>query len=72
MVINHPIRKWDTKRVDAVLDQGVHIFTHAKNIEVAMKRTIKNILMGKYFFDICVRKIVIPTWRKNRNIDVGK
>lgn len=71
MVISNPLKRWDTRRVDTVLDIGQHIFSHAENVEIASKRTIKNILMGKYFFDILVRQITIPSWKMNRNLDVG-
>ncbi|KAK9753098.1 hypothetical protein QE152_g3667 [Popillia japonica] len=71
MVINCSISKWDTKKVDLVMDQGSHIYSHATNLEVSDKRTIKNILMYKHFFDIIVRPIKINNWRKNKNIDTG-
>ncbi|GJQ78159.1 hypothetical protein Trydic_g2491 [Trypoxylus dichotomus] len=71
MVINCTIEKWDTKKIDLVIDQGKHIYSHATNVEISDKRTIKNILMCKHFFDVIVRPIKINNWRKNKNIDVG-
>ena len=72
MLISCQIKKWDTKKMDQIFEQGEHVFSHAKNLDISDKRTIKNILVGKHYFDIIVKPIVINNWRKNRNVIMGK
>uniref|UniRef100_A0AAR5Q8U4 Uncharacterized protein n=1 Tax=Dendroctonus ponderosae TaxID=77166 RepID=A0AAR5Q8U4_DENPD len=71
MLLSCSVGKWDTKSVDEVLDHGNHIFAHADDLEMSEKRTIKNILIKKNFFDIIVKKIRIENWRDNRNLSAG-
>ncbi|XP_050312085.1 uncharacterized protein LOC126747459 isoform X2 [Anthonomus grandis grandis] len=71
MLLSCPIEKWDTKKVDEVLDHGNHVYSHADDLEVSEKRTIKNILIRKNFFDIIVRKVKIENWRDNKNLNRG-
>ncbi|KAL1502117.1 hypothetical protein ABEB36_007309 [Hypothenemus hampei] len=71
MLLSYPIDKWDTKKVDEILDYGNHIYAHADDLELSEKRTIKNILIGKQFFDIIVKKVKIENWRDNKNLNKG-
>ncbi|CAG9770182.1 unnamed protein product [Ceutorhynchus assimilis] len=71
MLLSLPIEKWDTKKVDEVLDHGNHIYSHADDLEMSEKRTIKNILIGKNFFDIIVKRVKIENSRDNRNLKTG-
>nr|XP_022920512.1 uncharacterized protein LOC111428977 [Onthophagus taurus] len=70
-VISVPIKKWDTLKVNRVINQGQHIYSHAENLEHSEKRTIKNILIGKHFFDIIVKPIDVARWRGPHNITTG-
>lgn len=72
MLLNCPIKKWDTRKVDYVIDQGKHIFSHAEDLDISEKRIIRNILICKNFFDIIVKKIHIEDWKKNKNLEIGK
>lgn len=72
MVLNYPILRWDTKRVNYVIEQGKNIHSHAEFLEISQKRIIRNILIYKHFFDIIVTSVKIPDWKKNKNLDVGK
>ncbi|KAF5281690.1 hypothetical protein FQA39_LY17711 [Lamprigera yunnana] len=60
LLVNYPILRWDTKRVDYVIDQGCHIYDHAENLEISEKRIIRNVLMYKNFFDIIITSVRIP------------
>ncbi|KAF2899351.1 hypothetical protein ILUMI_06824 [Ignelater luminosus] len=71
MVLNYPILKWDTKRVNYVIEQGKNIHAHAEFLEISQKRIIRNILIYKHFFDIIVTNVKIPNWKQNKNLDVG-
>lgn len=70
MLMVTPIQKWDTRRVDRVLDNGQHVFSHAEDLEVSEKRTIKNVLIDKYFFDIVVKQLKIG--RNKRSISASE
>lgn len=71
MLLLRPIKKWDTKTVDYVIDQGKHIFSHAEDLDVSEKRTIRNVLIHKYFFDVVVKRIEIVDWQDNKNLETG-
>ncbi|XP_074039689.1 uncharacterized protein isoform X2 [Leptinotarsa decemlineata] len=71
MLLTCPVARWDTKKVDQVLRNGQHVYSHAEDLEISEKRTIKNILVGKNFFDIIVKMIKIENWRNNRNLNKG-
>lgn len=70
-VLTTSMPRWDTKRVDAVIDQGKRIYDLAEDLNETNKRFIKNILIGSHLFDIIVKKIKIEDWKKNKNLDVG-
>lgn len=65
MLLVTPIQKWDTKRVDRVLENGRHVFSHADDLEISEKRTIKNVLIDRYFFDIVVRQLKVGRNQKS-------
>nr|CAH7728599.1 unnamed protein product [Callosobruchus chinensis] len=71
ILLSTPVRKWDTKKVDSALDNGRHVYSHADDLEISEKRIIKNILVGKHFFDIIVKQIKIENWRSNKNLKGG-
>ncbi|KAF7285882.1 hypothetical protein GWI33_009360 [Rhynchophorus ferrugineus] len=71
MLLSCPIEKWDTKKVDEILDHGAHVYSHADDVDVSEKRTIKNILIQKNFFDIIVKKIKIENWKNNKHLSQG-
>ncbi|CAH0548624.1 unnamed protein product [Brassicogethes aeneus] len=71
MAITCPVIKWNTTKVDAVFDHGNHIYNHADDKKVSNRRTIKNILIGKNFFDIIVKKISIDAQVLNTSIKTG-
>ncbi|XP_030747485.1 uncharacterized protein LOC115875983 isoform X2 [Sitophilus oryzae] len=71
MLLSCPVEKWDTKKIDEVLDHGAHIYSHADDLEMSDKRTIKNILIQKNFFDIIVKKVKIENWKDNKNLSTG-
>lgn len=70
-VITTSMSRWDTKRVDAVIDQGKQIYALAEDLNETNKRTIKNILIGSHLFDVIVKKIKIEDWKRNKSLDVG-
>ncbi|KAK4878460.1 hypothetical protein RN001_010966 [Aquatica leii] len=67
LLLNYPILRWDTKRVDYVIDQGNHIYDHAENLSISEKRIIRNILIYQNFFDIIITSVKIPGGN-NRNL----
>lgn len=71
MLLTTPIQKWDTKKVDQVLDNGKHVFSHAEDLDISEKRTIKNVLIDKHFFDIVIKQVKIENWRDKRNLPTG-
>ncbi|XP_017785360.1 PREDICTED: uncharacterized protein LOC108568662 [Nicrophorus vespilloides] len=71
MVINKPIIAWDTKTVNRVFDIGNNVYVHADNLDVARKRTIRNILVGKHFFDIIITIIKIDDYKKSKNLEIS-
>ncbi|XP_056633873.1 uncharacterized protein LOC130443327 [Diorhabda sublineata] len=71
ILLTTPINKWDTKKVDLAMDYGMHVFSHADDLLISEKRTIKNILVGKYFFDIIIKMIKIEDWKQNRHLSLG-
>ncbi|KAG5881077.1 hypothetical protein JTB14_020407 [Gonioctena quinquepunctata] len=66
-----PVNRWNTKKVDQVLSNGQHVYSHAGDLEISERRTIKNVLVGKNFFDIIVKLIKIENWKNNRNLSKG-
>lgn len=56
-----PIKEWSTKRVDYVFEAGTNLFPFIDNVNFADKRSIRNLLIDKYFFDIVVKRIHIQT-----------
>ncbi|GLV36900.1 uncharacterized protein CBL_02265 [Carabus blaptoides fortunei] len=69
-LLNRPIKSWDTKRVDYVLDMGQTLFNYIDNTNFAEKRNIQNLLLDKHFFDILVKRLDIqnPVNRKNLTV----
>lgn len=72
MLIEVPLDKWDTAKVDYCLDQGKNIYNHADDLCATEKRIIKNVLIRKHFFDIIVKKIQILNYSQNKDMDTGK
>lgn len=72
MLMTCPVSKWDTKKVDAVIDNGAHVFSHADDLNISEKRIIKNILVDKYFFDLIVKRIKIENYSDRKNLSTGK
>lgn len=71
MLFSIPVKKWDTRKVDEILGYGTYIYNHADDLEISEHRTIKNVLIQKYFFDIIVKRIKIENWRSNKNLSTG-
>ncbi|KAJ8965790.1 hypothetical protein NQ314_003906, partial [Rhamnusium bicolor] len=71
MLLTCAVQKWDTKKVDQVIDHGAHVYSHADDLEISEKRTIKNVLIQKNFFDIIVKNIKIENWKDNKNLSVA-
>ncbi|XP_065172962.1 LOW QUALITY PROTEIN: uncharacterized protein [Atheta coriaria] len=67
MVIHKPLENWTTKNVDKTIDLGKHIYDHADSLEQSRRRTIRNILVGKYFFDVIVKTIEIEPYKYRKN-----
>lgn len=67
-----PINKWDTKKVDNVMDNGSHVYSKAEDLYISERRIIKNILMEKHFFDLIVKRIKIENYRDRKNLNTGK
>ncbi|KAF5279335.1 hypothetical protein FQR65_LT15408 [Abscondita terminalis] len=63
LLLNFPILRWDTNRVDYVLDQGYHVFKHADNLAITEKRIIRNVLIYQHFFDVIVNAAKLPDGR---------
>lgn len=72
MLLTTPIYKWDTKKVDKVLDSGKHVYTHADDLEVSEKRTIKNLLIDTHLFDIIVKQQKIVNTKSQKTLSKGK
>ncbi|XP_060534310.1 uncharacterized protein LOC132706790 [Cylas formicarius] len=70
-LLSVPIQKWDSKKVDEVLEYGNHVYSHADDLAVSDKRTIKNVLIGKNFFDVIVKRVRIENWRDNKDLSTG-
>lgn len=71
MLLNCPVNKWDSRRVDNVIKQGNHVYSHAEELNISEKRIIRNILIDQYFFDIVVKKIAITNPKLNKNFQKG-
>lgn len=71
LLMTCPISKWDTKKVNGVIDNGVHVFSHAEDLNISEKRIIKNILVEKYFFDLIVKRIKIENYFDRKNLNTG-
>uniref|UniRef100_A0A6P7G2I3 Uncharacterized protein LOC114333566 isoform X1 n=2 Tax=Diabrotica virgifera virgifera TaxID=50390 RepID=A0A6P7G2I3_DIAVI len=71
LLLTTPVTRWDTRKVDLAIDYGVHVYSHADDLLISEKRTIKNILVGKHFFDIIIKLIKIEDWKQNRNLSKG-
>lgn len=54
-----PIKEWSTKRVDYVFESGVNLYPFIDNVNFADKRSIRNLQIDKYFFDIVIKRIPI-------------
>ncbi|KAJ8954133.1 hypothetical protein NQ318_005727 [Aromia moschata] len=72
LLLTCPVKKWDTKKVNQVIDHGKHVFSHADDLEISERRTIKNVLIQRHFFDIIVKKLKIENWRDNKNLNTGE
>ncbi|CAG9829601.1 unnamed protein product, partial [Diabrotica balteata] len=71
LLLTTPVTRWDTRKVDLAIDYGIHVYSHADDLLISEKRTIKNILVGKHFFDIIIKLIKIEDWKQNRNLSKG-
>ncbi|CAH1118613.1 unnamed protein product [Phaedon cochleariae] len=71
VLLTCPVKKWDTKKVDKVLEYGKHVYSHAEDLNISQKRTIKNVLIGEHFFDVIVKSIKIENWRDNKSLNEG-
>ncbi|KAK5638442.1 hypothetical protein RI129_012737 [Pyrocoelia pectoralis] len=71
MLLNYPILRWDTKRVNYIIDQGKHIYSHAENLSISDKRIIRNILMYQHFFDIIITTVKFPDWHDKQNLSTS-
>lgn len=54
-----PLKKWTTKRVDYIFDSGTSLFPYIDNTNFADKRSIKNLLIDRYFFDVVIKRLVV-------------
>ncbi|KAB0791416.1 hypothetical protein PPYR_03216 [Photinus pyralis] len=68
MLLNYPILRWDTKRVNYVVEQGNHVYSHAENFSISDKRIIRNILIYQHFFDIIITTLKFPDWHDKKNL----
>lgn len=71
MLMTCPVSKWDTKKVNIVIDNGIHVFSHADDLNISEKRIIKNILVEKHFFDLIVKRIKIENYMDRKNLNKG-
>ncbi|XP_023310427.1 uncharacterized protein LOC108904110 [Anoplophora glabripennis] len=71
MLLTTPIQNWDTRKVDQVLDNGKHVYSHAEDLEISEKRTIKNMLINKHIFDIVIKQIKIENWRDKKKLAIA-
>ncbi|KAJ8921144.1 hypothetical protein NQ315_013615, partial [Exocentrus adspersus] len=71
VLMTTPVHRWDTKKVDQVLEYGKHVFSHAEDLEISEKRTIKNVLIDRYFFDIIVKQQKIENWRNRKTMSIA-
>lgn len=71
MLLKLPIEKWDTRKVNLVLDQGAQIYTECDELVPTEKRSIYNILICDTYFDIIVKPLKFPEWKKNKNLSTG-
>ncbi|RZC38817.1 uncharacterized protein BDFB_004744 [Asbolus verrucosus] len=71
LLLNNPLKKWDDRKVDAALDQGTHVFSHAEDLDVCSKKFIKNILIDDYLFDIVANRVKFTTYEARRTLKSG-
>lgn len=67
-IFGRPIKLWDTRRVDYVLDTGNKLFGYVDKFNFADKRNITNLLFDKHFYDVIVKRVTVADDRKMRNI----
>lgn len=72
MLLNNPIKKWDDRKIDTVVEQGIHVFSHADDLEVCSKKFIKNILIDDYLFDIVANRVKFSTYQSRRTLRTGE
>nr|XP_015836513.1 PREDICTED: uncharacterized protein LOC657194 isoform X1 [Tribolium castaneum] len=71
LLLNLPIKRWDDRKIDTVLDQGIHIFSHVEDHDVCSKKFIKNILIDDYIFDIIANRVKFATYSSGRTFRSG-
>lgn len=71
MLLKTPIDKWDVRKVDLVLEQGVKLYSECEELWPTERRLIYNILICDMYFDVVVKRIQFPTWQKNKNLSTG-
>lgn len=71
LLLNHPLKKWNEKKIDSCLEQGQEIFSHAEDLDICSKKFIKNILIEDYFFSVVVKKMVFASYKLNKDLKTG-
>lgn len=62
MLMNCPLEKWSTRKIDQIIDQGQQICAKTTDLTITAKRIIKNILIDKNYFDIVAKTSQETNW----------
>ncbi|XP_044260522.1 uncharacterized protein LOC123008655 [Tribolium madens] len=71
LLLNLAIKRWDDRKIDMVLDQGINIFNHVEDHDVCSKKFIKNICIDDYIFDIIANRVKFATYSSRRTFRSG-
>lgn len=71
LLIIVPLRKWNYKKVDETIINGKYVFSHGDDLEKSKQRTIQNLFIDKYFFNLTIKEISIENKKLNANVSVG-
>lgn len=71
MLLNNPIKKWDDRKIDEVVDEGLHIYSHVDDFRVCSKKFITNVLIDDYLFDIVVYRMNFATFDSRHSLRAG-